>query len=972
MLFWLIKNTNLHIKSNNIMYRLNLYKMKNGKYRLIVSLIFLIIWSQVYGQLSDKTIYLEPQNSPKLQQLANDLKSYLEKIDGATHTISTNSFSGIGIVLAIADSSNIIAVSDKITLDALNFEGYLLDANASRVIICGRTALAVQQGMYDFLERIGCRFLAPSSDWTVIPENEIWSLSVKTFNDPDFTWRDIWYSNYQGEGYAPDNSLTEIAEDHHRFFNSTRQGGVAPIRIDHSFTDLHIIYADSFAVHPEWFGMKEDGTRWTPADIQWGVAYSYEYSDTTLANFLLKLRLEQYEQQVALDPFNVMVSMEPQDGSGQSYSPESLALGNKSDQVLYLANWVAKRLKAIHPEAIVAISLYANHLAPPLNVVAEDNIFAQMALAFNESGMSYNDIIQGWRDHGLQNISIYEYAAEMQWTAAMPADGKLTFDYISKAIPHFYNDWGITGMSVESSSYYGRMGAPTYLMRKLYWDANADAEQIYSEYFNVAFGAAAPQMRALFDLWETDEGAALTAINVGRWLDKMNEAFVAAQSEPAPIQKRLDDMAAYLHLTALYYEATISNCGGAGDTTEVKEKVGNLYKFAWRIRMREMVSFYPFWDYTSGILDEVLPEGWYTEEAATDPSFEEAWEWNIVNMLQGNCIWQENSDDYSSAEIRALINADHQQFNDHESLFEYTESLFPYNDNAPVLWEGVDDFYGCTGKSVWHIKIDEPGALKVNFKSTGVPLQGAVLQNEAGDTIFSNIASGFDEVAIDSLDIPVPAAGIYRLLLISYQNDPFNPVFNAPYKFVVEASEKHPLESTYFTPLYFLVPEGTDTLKIAYKTFLSIKAPSWAEQQEYSEDQCGILKIPVNGDFGIWSFEHVTASDIALLNVPPFLSTHVDNLLTVNRSTTATTTVYNDKMDFKVYPNPTSGTVHLVFPKNRQGVVVISDITGKPIFRQNINSAKADIDLNTLPNGIYLVSWRTAKNTITEKFILQR
>ncbi len=947
--------------------------MKKVKFHLAAILILFCI-SGMFGQLSDKTIYFEPQSSPELQQLASDLKPYMEQIDGAVYDISASGFNGTGIVLAISDSSNIISASDKSILDTLNYEGYMLDANPSRVIICGRTALAVQQGVYDFLERIGCYFLTPSPDWTIIPENANWSLSVKAFRAPDFTWRDIWYSNYQGEGYAPDGSLTAIAEDHNRFFITSRQGGVSPILIDHSFTDLHIIYPDSFAAHPEWFGMKEDGTRWTPDEIEWGVAYSYEYSDTAFAKFLLDLRIEQYEQQIAENPFNVMVSMEPQDGSIQSYSPESMALGNKSDQVLFLANWVARHLKEIYPDAIVGISLYANHLAPPLNITAEENIFAQMALAFNQSGMSYDEVIQSWQDAGLQHISVYEYAGEMQWTEAMPADPKLTFAYISSSIPHFYNNWGITGISVESSSYYGRMGPSTYLMRKLYWDTDADAEQIYSEYFEVAFGAAAPQMRALFDLWETEEGADLTAVNIGRWLDKINEAFAAAQDEPDDIQKRLDDMAAYIHLTALYHAALKSNCGQTGNPNEVKEKIGEVYKFAWRTRMRQMVSFYPFWDYTAQILDNVLPEGWYTAEAATDPDFQEAWEWNINNMPMGTCIWQEINDDYSSAEIRALIDADMEQFSEHESLFEFDGSLFPYNEMDPVFWEGVEGFYGVTGKSVWHIKIDEPGILNVNFKSdpilSALPLQGAVLQNESGDTLFSNLpASVFSEIEIYDLEIPIPDAGVYRLLLESYQGNPFNPVFDAPYKFVVEASEKHPLESAYFTPLYFLVPEGTDTLKIAYETFLTIKAPSWDEPQEYAEAQCGILKIPVNGDYGIWSFEHVTFSKISLLNVPPFLSTHEDNLLIPDLSVSATTEK-TEGLSVEIYPNPTKGMLNAFSSKDLIEEARVFDVLGKTVFQKKVNAKQASLDLSCMPEGTYFVCLKTESGLKTEMIML--
>ena len=78
------------------------------------------------------------------------------------------------------------------------------------------------------------------------------------------------------------------------------------------------------------------------------------------------------------------------------------------------------------------------------------------------------------------------------------------------------------------------------------------------------------------------------------------------------------------------------------------------------------------------------------------------------------------------------------------------------------------------------------------------------------------------------------------------------------------------------------------------------------------------------------------------------------------------------KQEFKVYPNPTTGKVLLVFDKvPANGIsVTINDITGKNCLKQLIREKESWIDLSGNVPGIYII--RTDQENIkAQKVILK-
>lgn len=77
--------------------------------------------------------------------------------------------------------------------------------------------------------------------------------------------------------------------------------------------------------------------------------------------------------------------------------------------------------------------------------------------------------------------------------------------------------------------------------------------------------------------------------------------------------------------------------------------------------------------------------------------------------------------------------------------------------------------------------------------------------------------------------------------------------------------------------------------------------------------------------------------------------------------------------DAKIYPNPCKQekvTVELY--QNEIKEISLTNITGKEVFLENylIPENKTQIQLNDIPNGLYIVKVKTSKNTLVVKKLM--
>ena len=75
-----------------------------------------------------------------------------------------------------------------------------------------------------------------------------------------------------------------------------------------------------------------------------------------------------------------------------------------------------------------------------------------------------------------------------------------------------------------------------------------------------------------------------------------------------------------------------------------------------------------------------------------------------------------------------------------------------------------------------------------------------------------------------------------------------------------------------------------------------------------------------------------------------------------------------DNSNFTFYPNPTEGIVHLVYNQTITGVTV-SNLLGQIVSNKEYNSNQVEIDLSTLPNGVYLLRLKSENGSKVIKVV---
>ena len=111
------------------------------------------------------------------------------------------------------------------------------------------------------------------------------------------------------------------------------------------------------------------------------------------------------------------------------------------------------------------------------------------------------------------------------------------------------------------------------------------------------------------------------------------------------------------------------------------------------------------------------------------------------------------------------------------------------------------------------------------------------------------------------------------------------------------------------------------------------------------------------------------ASDYVYYDRSPNAGINYYKLKTVSQSGKA---VYSDIVKAVVadghlfsvnaYPNPAQSTVHIMVSNSENGIVTLSDVTGRIIYKAPMTGTDKDLDLSKVANGIYILNYHDDKN----------
>jgi len=523
-------------------------------------------------------IVIAPGSSDALKQTAAELAASLKQITGAEFGVTEGTEPAgitVGTIKQFPDASLQDALAIAKIYDGL--EAYAIRSNDGKVRLLGNTDLGASHAANRFLELLGRRVYFMAPNWEIIPEIKTLNFDLNETSRPKIWSRKLGFTRMNIKG--DDGDRDRIA-DFDRWKAANLMGQSLQISTSHTW---HAIpnafklqgfpFKQEFAEHPEYFALV-DGKRKPP--------------QLCVTNSGLQKIVTRYANQYfEVNPDADMVSLDTADGPGWCTCDDCKKLGLPSNQAFFLANLVAKDLQKSHPGKYVGLLAYNWHSDPP-DFVLEPNVFVMLTNGMNASKLSFEELFAEWTKK-CGHLGIYEYFTYWEMDKGMlPGKGPHNaVDNLPARIKR-YADHNVISFLAESAPAWGTHGFGYYIASKLLWDPEADLASLKADFFEKAFGPAAPAMAKYFAYLDLSHEPFRGTAQFRQCLDALREATVLAKSRP-DVLARLDDLKMLMIYTDLGNKVDTSD-----ENSGQKEKALDWFKWAYRIRNTHMIDFTTF------------------------------------------------------------------------------------------------------------------------------------------------------------------------------------------------------------------------------------------------------------------------------------------------------------------------------------------------------------------------------------------
>lgn len=386
---------------------------------------------------------------------------------------------------------------------------------------------ATEFAVYEFLERFaGVRFYFPGELGTIVPRNDAIEVPEgEIVNKPDYTYRD--YAAWEmGEWFDDEHRKDgrQLMHHYHRLHTEF-------IPCSHGLNEF--FYAKRFArTHPEYFQLREDGTRSTNASGQFSGQLCHTskiwdeiYMD--VRSFFLGESAEVRGIPAGWPPgrgefgwncntktikgLGKFADVMPQDGFQDCHCSACQAAYRMDKGSSYASDliWgnVAKlcnRLKADGIEGTVTMMGYSPYRNPP-DFELPDNLRVMVARggpwseANAESAAKEKAEIRAWAEKLGRKVWLWNYPCKFRGEfPAIP-------EHCPRAWAKYYQDlapyiFGAFAQNTTTRWMYGHLN--TYVYSKVCWNNRTDVDALLEEYYTLMYGAGRGEMKAFFEALE--------------------------------------------------------------------------------------------------------------------------------------------------------------------------------------------------------------------------------------------------------------------------------------------------------------------------------------------------------------------------------------------------------------------------------------------------------------------------------------
>lgn len=468
--------------------------------------------------------------SDRTRAAARTLADYLSRMAGAEFKRATGDGQA-GLAIGVArDFPSLPWAAQWPAPGPSERERYVLRSHRRGLRLIGTSDLAVENGVWDLLYRLGHRQFFPGPHWEVVPRTPDLSITVNVDESPDYVTRRIWY------GYGPWDYAQQPYQD---WCAKNRAVSGLELHSGHAYGGFIRALRAEFDAHPEYYALV-DGQRHVDPDAKLCL------SNEALRQLIAAHAVAQFRKTPDLDS----ISVDPSDGGGWCQCAACAQLGSVSDRAVLLANDVATAVNAEFPGKLVGMYAYAYH-SPPPTVRPHPQVVISVATAFLRGGLTLDEILQGWSERGAV-LGIREYFGVNVWDRDLPGRARGgNLDYLRRTIPAFHAR-GARYFSAESSDNWGPNGLGYYLAARMLWDVHEAEriEQLVNDFLTRAFGPAQEPMAEFYRQLDGSRPHLVEDDQLGRLFRALEEGHRRADT-PA-IHARLDDLTLYARYVDLY------------------------------------------------------------------------------------------------------------------------------------------------------------------------------------------------------------------------------------------------------------------------------------------------------------------------------------------------------------------------------------------------------------------------------------
>ena len=480
------------------------------------------------GGKANYDIVVSPSASSAELFAAEELATYLSIMGKTAFNVQTSS--GVASIFVGA------AVSKTDSLCFSNFEikepeQYGIYTLGKNIVLTGGDSRGVTYSVYAFLQQLGCRWIAPDYVFFEGSSRHIPSFSDLVYchqgdfvDKPEMKYRKFYVE--EGKSHNVENLLQLIDWMPKLRYNTL----VIPIDYQGSnrvkwdnwrekltpelqkrgiiievgghgyenFLNARMENGKLFELHPEWFGMDENGKRSSDRHSVFCT------SNRDAVGYLRNNVIEYLRFHPEIEIFDFW----PPDMDKWCCCAEC-SKSTSEQRHFDLVNYMAKTLREDLPKVKLECLAYSQYISPPENVKLDSAVLLDFCpvtqnyqLQFNDhrsvKNKMYDESLGKWLETFNGDISIYSYYRKYKWRS-LP---NIFPHYLQNELKYFRST-GIKGISIYSEpGDWFTYGLNYYVLGHLAQHADTDMVKLISEYTGLLFGQSAEVMTEMYEALE--------------------------------------------------------------------------------------------------------------------------------------------------------------------------------------------------------------------------------------------------------------------------------------------------------------------------------------------------------------------------------------------------------------------------------------------------------------------------------------